>query len=180
MQKLRWQPVSLLATKGISPQLKDWLSYPGSFIKRLKEHGITQPKISVLNECWKCPELEEARLLDIKPRLYARVREVLIYSDQGPLMVARTVIPRTTLTGKEQQLAYLKTRSLGSILFKDVSVERTEFEYACIKPSTKEYVRIEKAVDDKASEYWARRSLFYIKNKPLLLTEIFLTKIECL
>ncbi|MDR3490665.1 MAG: chorismate lyase [Gammaproteobacteria bacterium] len=176
MKNLNWQPAPYLKANNVSPELIEWLSYPGSFMTRLEDHGVVNPKIIVLNETSKRPELDEMQWLEMKPRVFARIREVLICSDAGKWMVARTVIPLATLTGREKQLAHLKTRSLGSVLFKDPTVERTEFEYACVKPGMSLYTKC-KAYEN-APQYWARRSLFYVKEKPLLLTEVFLPGVE--
>jgi chorismate lyase len=162
MKKLDWKPFALLAQTP-SPLLTTWLLCASSFMQRLKNHGIANARIQVLRENWCMPALDECLKLNIPSRRFALVREVLIDSDEGQWMYARTVIPQTTLTGKERRLRLLKNRSLGSVLFKDPSMVRSPFEFT--------------RVDGKL---WARRSEFHLGNKPLLLTEIFFPGIEFL
>ena len=180
MQKyyqLEWQAYHTMA-HDLPRNLNDWLSDPGSFMQRLRFYGANNPHVTVLKQNWRFPLLDEKVALDISGRAYALIREVLIQSPGKKWMFARTVFPRMTLTGKQQCLARLKTRSLGSVLFKDPSLERSEFEVMCIHPGHPWHTYISKEIKTTLPELWARRSLFRVKNKPLLLTEVFLPDIS--
>jgi chorismate--pyruvate lyase len=78
------------------------------------------------------------------------------------------------LTGEEQALAHLKERSLGSVLFKNPALQRSEFEIACLKPRMFLHSKAITAVEQSLPDLWARRSLFSLPGKSLLLTEVFL------
>ncbi len=176
MQKknqLTWQKHPGIA---VPDYLHTWLFYPGSFMQRLRACGAQNPKVNVLRQQWLFPLLDEKLQLDIPPRTYALVREVLIFSEQKKWMFARTVFPRETLTGNERCLARLKSRSLGSVLFRDPNLQRSEFEIACVHSNTQWYEDITKNCNIRAGEndMWARRSLFVLQHKSLLLTEVFL------
>lgn len=164
----------------IPDSLIDWVLDAGSFTKRLEHYGQTSPLVQVLYQGWQFPCLEERIVLGISPRVYALIREVLIYSKGVVCMFARTVFPMTTVTGKEQQFLYLKNRSLGSVLFNDPQIERGGFEFACIQSGMAWYEQVKAHVPSSSNELWARRSFFYIKNKPLLLAEMFLPALESL
>jgi chorismate--pyruvate lyase len=161
----------------ISPLLLDWLLDQGSFVERLKAYGVASPRVEVTTQRWQVPMRDERDWLVLPDRVYALVREVFIYSDDIVWMFARSVFPTKSLTGKERQLAHLKNRSLGSVLFKNPSLERSPFELASFHAGMAWYDKINQRVELEASAVWGRRSLFHINNKPLLLSEVFLPSI---
>lgn len=175
MQKLVWQHYDACHLTDQPPEeLIDWLLDPGSFIKRLKQQGVQQPHVYVLSQRWQCPSFDERKLLGIAERHVALVREVLIGSGNDQWMFARTVFPAATLTGSERRLAHLKNRSLGSVLFKNPHVLRSDFELACINPGMDWHEKIRQVASVDKHVLWARRSQFFIKQKSLLLMEVFL------
>lgn len=154
----KWQ-LYQTAKESIYPEsLRAWIAHPGSFMRRLGEYGVKDSVVEVVQQRWALPRADERERLGLPPRCYALIREVVIKATENRWMYARTVFPRQTLTGKLQCLGRLKSRSLGSVLFKDPTMLRSEFEVAYF-PSM---------------ERWARRSLFTLQNKSLLLTEFFL------
>ena len=175
--KLYWEPYRNISHTSIPERLQDWLGEEGSFMQRVRNKGVL-PQIQVLNQCWGFPTLDEREQLNILTRSYALFREVLIGSENKNWMFARTVIPRETLTGKLKQLAHLRKRSLGSLLFNDPTLLRSEFEVTCLVPNTNEHEALTTYIKIPSDEpIWARRSLFYVQNKTLLLTEYFLPDI---
>ncbi len=174
MKEICWKPYHLLPE--LPPnRLSSWLLYAGSFMQRLKQSGITA-KVQVLSERWEFVEPSERALLNIKERTFALVREVLIDSPEGEWMFARTIVPAKTLTGKGRELANLKNRSLGSVLFKNKTMTRSEFEYSCLQPEMRLYKKINHNALQK-NLLWARRSVFHLYDKPLLLSEFFFPNI---
>lgn len=157
-----------------------WLLHAGSFMQRLVQHGVSDARIQVLHQCWQLPEPEERELLGMDFRVYALIREVLILSMDNDWMFARTIFPRRTLTGQQQQLARLKNRSLGSVLFKDPALQRSEFVIAYLQPELRWHAKVVQVVGHTLPDLWARRSLFTLHGKSLLLTEVFLPDIVTL
>lgn len=168
----QWQSYHSLITTPPAP-LVPWLRDPTSFMQRLRDHGVAQSRVRVLSQQWQFPTPEECKLLGIASRNYGLVREVVIGSQEGKWMFARTVIPRTTLTGREQLLARLKNRALGTMLFNNPAVTRSPFEFTVIAPDALLHKKIRHHAELNVAELWARRSIFQIKNKSLLLTEVF-------
>jgi chorismate--pyruvate lyase len=146
-------------------------------MQRLRQHGIANAQVKVVNQRWEFPARDEKKILAIPERQYALVREVLISSPEGVWMFARSVIPRTTLTGKEKQLAHLKTRPLGTVLFSDPMLVREEFEIASILPNSSRHKKISHYTPLNAMELWGRRSVFFIRNKSLLLSEFYFPQV---
>jgi chorismate--pyruvate lyase len=159
---LKWQPEA----GSIPGSWRDWLLHADSFMSRLKQHRVTNAKIELLQQSWQFPTEDERKKLGLARRAYVWVREVLICSEEKKWMIARTVFPRETLTGKLRCLSQLKTRSLGSVLFKDPFLQRSDFEIT--------------RVPVQEDVCWARRSVFMLQNKKILLAEIFLPDMKSL
>jgi len=142
--------------------LQSWLHDSGSLIKRLRQYQL-QPQIKVLRQGWYYPQSAEQICLGLKSRRYLFVREVEILHQDHLLLFARTAIPALTLKGREKMLMRLGKRSLGSILFSCPQWERSAFEF-----------KLEHYPQYAAQKLWERQSLFYWKEKSILLTEVFL------
>ncbi len=175
---LKWR--KSLALSDLPTPLGEWLLHSASFIERLRQHGAVSPRIKVLRQHWQFPTLSEKKILNITTREYALIREVLIYSMGKEWMFARTVFPRQTLTGQQRCLARLKNRSLGSILFKDPTLQRDPFEITCLLPEMPLYEFITQQATRSTDVIWARRSRFLLQDKPLLLSEFFLSDVTSL
>lgn len=176
-QYLNWQTEQQIQGQ-LLPNLCAWFLYPGSFMTRLQEHGIPNPSINVVGENWQLPLPYEAELLKLDSQSQVLVREVLIESAGYRWMFARSIFPKQTLTGREYQLANLKNRSLGSVLFNDPDMQRSHFEMTCLMPGVYLYEKAIKLIDTSTEKLWARRSVFDLRGKELLLTEVFLPDIE--
>lgn len=160
--------------------LSGWLADSGSFMQRLERYGVHDAQIRVLKEGWRVPRIEECQRLGLEEGQTAWIREVLIHSEHKQWMFARTVIPKATLTGEELQLRHLKNRALGSVLFKNPAMRRSEFEFFCLSPDMLWHKKIMKNVSTLQKDLWGRRSLFTLHEKTLLLTEIFFSDITSL
>ena len=158
--------------------LYPWLTDAGSFMQRLRDHGVHDAKIHVLRQAWDRPLLDERRELKLDPHRYALIREVFIHSDETIWMYARTIIPHFTLTGREQRYKFLKDRALGSLLFKDPKMTRGTFEFMRLTPEIAWQQSNVLDMKLKRDPVWARRSLFFLGEKPLLLAEFFLPPLE--
>ncbi|PSU32932.1 chorismate lyase [Photobacterium lutimaris] len=88
------------------------------------------------------------------------LRKVVLKGDGVPWVFARTLIPLTTLTGQEQDLAQLGEMPLGFRVFTDRSARRDALEIANVGTEHK--------------PVWARRSRLWLNDKPLLVAELFL------
>lgn len=158
--------------------LKAWLTHPGSFMRRLKSRGITSARIEVLQQDWQVPQQDERAILNLDFRRLALVREVLIRDDEHLWMYARTVFPQKTLTGEMRQLASLKNKALGSVLFKNPAFKRGDIEILRLNPESKWFNKANHCLPYDADMLWGRRSIFSHHNKSLLLLEVFLPDIE--
>jgi chorismate--pyruvate lyase len=144
---------------------RQWLCDRGSLTKHLIAASENQFRVEVQQQNWFFPTRSEAKTLGISYRQVALIREVKLIGKEQPLVFARTVIPASTLTGKQKQLSMLGNASLGSLLFNDPSMRRGKFQISRLKLTSGEQV-------------WARRSIFFLSGKPLLVCEVFLPALK--
>ncbi|OTA18987.1 chorismate-pyruvate lyase [Xenorhabdus beddingii] len=133
----------------------DWLMEVGSMTRRFEQY-CQQVSIAPFRECFITAEElgDESEHLPISEKYW--LREVILYGDNIPWLLGRTVIPAETLTGPDRKLVDVGTVPLGRYLFSGNNL-------------TRDYIQI------GWQEYrWARRSLLRLSGKPLLLTEVFL------
>ncbi|MCW8886650.1 MAG: chorismate lyase [Motiliproteus sp.] len=160
--RTRWQAYRRVPSIRLSRKWRQWLLDPGSLTARLVELSNNNFHVEVAFQGWGKPTLSEARALNIHPRQQVLIREVRLCGHGEPWVYARSVIPSSTLNGPLRILKTLGNKPLGALLFKDPTMKRKALETAVI-PLTHE-----------KSEAWARRSVFLLRNQPLLVTEVFL------
>lgn len=102
----------------------------------------------------------------------AMVRQVLLCCDERPLVYARTVIPVTTVQGAQRRYSNMGNRPLGAMLFADRTMRREEVQVAMLsrEHAANQYSKSNEPV-------WARRSVFRVAGKPLLVSECFLPEL---
>ncbi len=142
-----------------------WLLDRGSLTARLVALSAGDFRVEVVAQGWQRPHLEEAQALQIDPRLLVLVREVRLLGCGQAWVHARSLIPATTLTGRHRKLAHLGNRPLGELLFSDPGMQRGAIETARVP------------LDASGTRAWARRSVFLLDHKPLLVSEIFLPQL---
>jgi chorismate--pyruvate lyase len=71
----------------------------------------------------------------------------------------------------------LGSKPLGALLFAHPLVEREPLHYKSLRNTHPLYQRAVKPLKDPPRRIWARRSLFYLHDAPLLVTEVFLPNI---
>ncbi len=172
-----WRPVRQYLRHTLPHETLAWLLDPASLTRRVVAVCPGRFRVEVVSQGWRRPLLNEARALGAPAARYALVRQVYLLCDEQPWVFARTVIPRTTLTGHERRLAHLHARPLGEVLFADPSMQRGEVEIARLTPGEGLYHHATQRLAAKPAAIWGRRSLFSLSDKPLLVNEIFLPDI---
>lgn len=161
---------------GAAPEtLRPWLLDEGSLTQRVRGACAGALRIEVVSQRLERPTHDERRRLAINNNTYALVRQVRLMCGNTPWVFARTVIPLRTLTGEQRRLRYLRTRSLGAVLFSDPSMSRETMEVACLRPSQRLHAAA--AGVTPGPPLWARRTLFRLRGKALLVCEVFLPAI---
>ena len=172
-----WKSYSQQRVLGIPQHYQPWLTDRGSLTKRLIDNCPGHFRVQVLMQKHCRPMCNEALRLQMPCDAFALVREVFLLCDETPWVCARTIIPHSTLTGREKRLAHLRNRSLGAKLFADPSMRRDELEVVRIRVGDRLYSKINETIPLGVDEIWGRRSVFYLSGKPLLVSEVFLPSV---
>lgn len=146
---------------------RSWLYEPGSLTLRLQRACGAGFRVVVLGQGWARPFAGELRWLGVAAGVPCLVREVALMSGDVPLVLARSIIPATTLHGADSGLARLGNRPLGEVLFACPRLRRVRLQLARVQPG--EF----RGMVPQAS-VWGRRSLYSIAVGDLLVCEFFL------
>jgi len=84
------------------------------------------------------------------------------------------------LYGAWRAMRGLGNRSLGTLLFTHPLVKRQPLHFKALQSHHALYKSAAAVQGEAPSRLWARRSLFYLQDAPLLVTEVFLPDILAL
>lgn len=172
-----WRAERYLFSGQVPKEIARWLFDATSLTARIIDACSGQFRVEVISQGWQRPMLNEEQCLKIRAGRHALIRQVYLYCDDKPWVFARTVIPHTTLHGKEKHLAHLHNKPLGAVLFAEPTMRRSEVEVAEIHPGQRLFHTATAGLNYDPATIWGRRSVFYLHNKPLLVSEIFLPDI---
>lgn len=174
--KNRWR--SHLMPALLPRRMRGWLRDPGSLTERICARCEVF-SVRILRQ-HVCPVLnDEAAVLGLRPGRVAWVREVLLLADWVPVVYARSVLPFETLRAGSRLFAKVGSRPLGAALFANPRVKRGELVNARLDQRDARYRAAARAAHPTRlpREVWGRRSTFCLRNRRLLVSEIFLPAI---
>jgi len=119
------------------------------------------------------PFVDERAALGMRRPVIGWVREVLLCDADTPLVFAHTVLRRDDLVGWPW-LTGLGGKPLGEVLFRHPRVHRLPLSFRRIDARHPLYHSARRAAGGAAPWLWARRSLFSLDGRRLLVTEVFL------
>lgn len=155
---------------------RSWLIERSSLTRRLQRaSGAFAVKPVLFCKCRALPE--EGRLLKLRPWQKAWVREVYLDCNHVPAVFAHSVLPFSSLSGRWQGLGRLGSRSLGTALFSDPRVKRTPLAYKKLASRHPLYGKAVRSLSNPPSALWARRSVFFLGDSAIMVTEIFLPQV---
>lgn len=162
----------------LPPGLRPWLSDRGSLTERIVARSQTF-QLKVLSHGRGPIMRDERALFGVRRGERARVREVLLVADGRPVVYARSVLPRTSLRGGWQVFERIGGRSLGQALFADPRIRRMPLATRALDRRDTRYHRAVNSARlvPPPARLWARRSLFRLRGRDLLVTEVFLPAI---
>lgn len=165
-----WYRADRLHRGRVPANVRPWLFAPGSLTAHVRACCPRRFHLCVLREGLAPPRPDERRALRLPAGRQARVREIALCCAGEPLIVARTVIPLTSLRGRQARLAGLGRRPLGALLFADRSTRREPYEIARLALrqagiATPPPVPV---------PVWGRRAVYRLGGMPLLVCEFFL------
>ena len=174
---MMWIPASAYSWQNYPSVYADWLQNPGSLTQRFRELSQDQLKHDLFFEGWKNLSESELEPLKISSNTALNTvwcREIVFFGQNQPWEWARTIIPQSSLVGEGAALMNLGNKPIGDVLFTDPHLQRSEFEIAQLNyehPYTQE---VNTLLNIDANNIWARRSIIYFHQKPLLIYELFL------
>ena len=164
------------STQGSDLLLRPWLhdhgSLTGRIVARCEKFSVQPVKNGLARIAY-----DEAAVLGIAPHRLAWSREVFLYADGRPVVFAHSTCAVQQLRGAWRAMAGLGNRSLGSLLFTHPLVSRQPLHFKVLPAHHPLYCRAAAVLSAPPARLWARRSLFYLNNSPLLVTEVFLPEI---
>ena len=166
----RWYLRRQLFSRHVPADIQVWLFDPASLTTRLQQKCTAEFRVEVLSQMMQKPRLDEHRVLGMPAGSYALIRQVRLCCAHSCWVYARTVIPFSTLKGKQRIYANLGTRPLGAMLFADRTMERDQVMVTSLTGSQLPD-GMGLSNDDLV---WGRRSVFRVRDKPLLVSEYFL------
>jgi len=175
--RILWKPISTAKPSAIPPGIRRLLLNSGSLTDQLEQCCPQQFNLQLLGKSWQRPLADECRALSLVQGRHALVREIYLQCADTPLVYGRSIIPPRTFSGRERRLAFWGQRSLGDYLFRQPGVIRGQIEIARI-PAVSTLGKLARNHIPIDSPLWARRSIFYIQNKPILVVEVFLPGIS--
>ncbi len=169
-------PLWKTQVRGTDPQppneLRPWLNETGSLTKRLRSFYGNKLGVRLLFQHWKPAFAEECQRLNLQHHRYQLVREVLLFVEDLPLVLARTILPEPTIQIARRNLSHLGTRPLGEVIFAYPDLELRQRYFSQAPANTwSTAVRAEFGIDQAL---WGRRTLYAIHSQPLLVSEFFL------
>lgn len=170
-----WKALSEFDHEQVPAGWHEWLSDRGSLTARLVDASENKFSVEVLNQYEFVPSESEAVALDMSTSTPAMIREVILCGKGKPWVFARSVLPLTTLTGRLVALRELDSQPLGALLFSDPSMTRAPVE---VSYSAAAAFSVPDTLCAGNAFLWGRRSVFYLDQKPLLVSEMFLPSFE--
>jgi len=162
-------------TLGCEPALLPWLHDHGSLTQRIRQR-CSKFAVNPVRGSLARIAYDESALLGITPHQLAYSREVFLLADGQAVVFAHSTCAAEHLRGVWATIAGLGNKSLGSMLFTHPLVERRPLRFKSLSPHHPLYQRAASG-KQMPSRLWARRSLFFLHDVPLLVTEVFLPEI---
>ena len=166
----RWYLRHQLFSRHVPLDAQSWLFDPASLTARLKQKCRADFRVELLSQMPQRPRLDEIRVLGMETGRRALVRQVRLCCGHACWVYARTVIPFTTLRGKQRIYANLGTRPLGAMLFADRTMQRDAVMVTSLQGD-----QLPDGLGLSAQDtVWGRRSVFRVGGKPMLVSEYFM------
>ena len=167
-----WNSSALGAPAALLP----WLRDRGSLTRRIQSRC---ERFSVRNVKSTLARIapDEYAILGVAPKRLAWSREVFLCADDTPVVFAHSACAAENLSGAWQDLRGIGNSPLGALLFSHPRIDRRPLHYKTLRRHHPLFIRAAAGLDNPPDRLWARRSLFYLYNAPLLVTEVFLPDI---
>lgn len=168
---LRWCARRQLPISNRPPAvLAQWLDDEGSLTARLLRLSQGQFRVEVLRQTIALPQRDEWQALGMKRPSRTLIREVILLGADEPWIFARSLLPLSSLVGNLRHLRKQGNQPLGAFLFSQTQLQRSPITVTRLG-GHHGYLPNHLI---GAERLWARRSVFSLQNRPLLVSEVFL------
>jgi chorismate--pyruvate lyase len=117
---------------------------------------------------------DEHRSLHLRSGSTHYLRDVVLLCNGQDVVYAHSVVPCPGLRGGWNRITRLGTRPLGEALFNDPRVRRKTLSYHKLDARDPLYRAVSRALVVDTRTLWARRSVFCLNGRPLMVSEVFL------
>ncbi len=152
---------------------RPWLINRGSLTRHIESRCHTYAVKNVQQRYDKA-NLDEIFSMGLHTDAMVVLREVNLFCGDLPLVFAHSVLPLRSLQGEWHSLRKLGTKPLGRALFANPRIKRTPLEYKKLGSHHALYKRACRILDHNPDHLWARRSIFSLQQKNIMVTEVFL------
>lgn len=166
-----WADLSSIPYGDIPEFWAGWLADRGSLTQRLVDASNYQFSVNVLSQLEMIPNHAENKVLNVGASEPALIRQVVLSGQETPWVFARSIMPLSTLKGRLAALRNINNKPLGAILFNDPSMTRSIVQ---VTHTTADTLEVPNHICNSNTLLWGRRSVFFLDQKPLLVSEIFL------
>ena len=154
-----WNTYEAIEHELTNTEIKSWLLEQGPITKRIK--SIAEFRLELIQDELSDATDDEILFLKIDSE-EIRIREVILYGNENPIVFARTIIPNTTIEKGIRELGKIGNKPLGDILFEKDIFSKEDIVFASFK--------------DKESLFWGRKIKYTVKDQPFSVMEVFLIK----
>jgi len=153
-----------------------WLSDTGSLTQKIERAIGQKLEVIVLRDCRQNLNSDESRYFHFEIKR-CRIREVLLCANGVPLVMAHSIIPSSSSSGSNHEVLRLGKKPLGAVLFAKTrmhSKKKPPREIARLDKQSALWKKCFGQYPELPSVSWARRTLYQLKGRPLLVSEVFL------
>lgn len=154
-----WNTYEAIEHELTNTEIKSWLLEQGPITKRIK--SIAEFRLELIQDELSDATDDEILFLKIDSE-EIRIREVILFGNENPMVFARTIIPNTTIEKGLKELGKIGNKPLGDILFEKDIFSKEDIVFASFK--------------DKESLFWGRKIKYTVKDQPFSVMEVFLIK----
>ena len=154
-----WNTYEAIEHELTNAEIKSWLLEQGPITKRIK--SIAEFRLELIQDELSDATEDEILFLKIDSE-EVRIREVILYGNENPMVFARTIIPNTTIEKGLRELGKIGNKPLGDILFEKDIFSKEDIVFATFK--------------DEESLFWGRKIKYTVKDQPFSVMEVFLIK----
>jgi len=171
-----WQDLTPALCLSLPAKVRDWAALETSMTARVGKVGGCDITVDVLRQARGPLHTDERGFFDAPPAANGVVREVCLKAGAEPLLVARTVFTSRRLED-HPTIRKLGNHALGTLLFADGKPPHTARQVIQLDQSSPLWALVRQRHAPVRANYWARRTLFWLFDAPLLVTEIFLPEL---